>query len=275
MLYSLSVIVVSAESKLKSFERSATGKSRSSSKPSTSVNRNEDDENDTNDHEEGYHHYHNAFFYRVMRAGHESYAAVTPKDVNYVAPYNYQRENGSPRIPFIRLDSAYQEVDTNIESLHFRLEGGYGPVGLEVKHSAYDEYGEDPASPDISQWGHSAFDEDREDPASLEISQWHALYRMSLGPRIECDIGLGSMTLHGDFKTSGASITLPIAYHAPEYFSLELRPAWGDFDENDVFDIELAGMLNIKDLSLRGGYRWMKAGDVELSGPFAGFSLQW
>lgn len=255
MLYNFSVIVVSAESKLKSFERSATGKSRSSSKPSTSVNRSEDDENDTNYHEEGYHHYHNAFFYRVMRAGHESYAAVTPEDVNYVAPYDYRRERGSPRIPFIRLDAAYQDVDTNIESLHFRLEGGYGPVALEVKHSAFDEYGED--------------------PASLEISQWHALYRMSLGPRIECDIGLGSMTLHGDFKTSGASITLPIAYHAPEYFSLELRPAWGDFDEADVFDVELAGMLNIKHLSLRGGYRWMKAGGVELSGPFAGFSLQW
>ena len=34
-------------------------------------------------------------------------------------------------------------------------------------------------------------------------------------------------------------------------------------------------MLNIKHISLRGGYRWMKAGGVELSGPFAGFSLQW
>ncbi|MFT5498891.1 MAG: hypothetical protein ACI9TH_004306 [Kiritimatiellia bacterium] len=264
-IYAILIAAVSGESKLKSFERSATGKSRSQPKaarapspePQSGGNTTHADPNIRYDRDEaGFFHYLGRSVFRGFAwGGYERYSDVSPEDVSYVAPNEYAREAGSPRIPFARLDLSLQEVDSNLEAMNYRLEGGLGPIALQVKRSEFEDKGPD--------------------PSRLDITQWHVLYRMSLSPRLEWDIGLGSMELDGGFETSGASITLPIAYHAPKYVSIELRPAWADFEEDDVVDIELAAMLNVKYASLRGGYRWLEAGDIELSGPFAGISLQW
>lgn len=52
------------------------------------------------------------------------------------------------------------------------FEAGFGPVGMHARHTIHDE-----ENPD---------DE-------LELINWHLLYRMSLGPYVEIDLGVGAL----------------------------------------------------------------------------------
>ena len=93
------------------------------------------------------------------------------------------------QIPVVCLELRYQHVESDVSALDGRAEIGYGPVGLAVRGTHYAE--ESPAD-------------------ELDIVQWHGLYRMSFTEYVGIDIGFGSMTLHGDKRSSGLSMTVPV-----------------------------------------------------------------
>lgn len=139
------------------------------------------------------------------------------------------RENGDALLPRLRLDSAYQHVDSRVWAVDNRLECGYALVAIQLRQTAFHE--------DAPQVDH------------LDLYQWHALYRMSLAATVEIDAGPGWTYLAGDGRHSGVSFTTPVLFHPTKYLGFEFRPCWSAIHGNPVRDY---------DLGLVGSWRYLK-----------------
>ena len=156
---------------------------------------------------------------------------------------------GDPLIPILRLDVVGQKVQSDIEALGVRGEGGYGPVGVQVDFSRY--------------WEQTPGDQ-------LNLIRSAGLYRMSFSSHVEVDLGLGALTVQGDRTTSNLLFSLPVLVHPHENWGVEFRPAWSEF----YSDYDLALLLTHRYTSLKLGYRWVHSPDESLDGPYAGFSVR-
>ena len=156
---------------------------------------------------------------------------------------------GDPLIPILRLDVVGQKVQSDIEALGVRGEGGYGPVAVQVDFSRY--------------WEQSPGDQ-------LNLIRSAGLYRMSFSSHVEVDLGLGALTVQGDRTTSNLLFTLPVLVHPHENWGVEFRPAWSELYK----DYDLALLLSHRYTSLKLGYRWVHSPDESLDGPYAGFSVR-
>jgi hypothetical protein len=165
-----------------------------------------------------------------------------------------QRESGEAVIPFLAFDTSYQKIGSDISAMDYRGEVGVAFVGFQARTTLYDEKmpGDD-----------------------LTISQMHGLYRMSFGKQVEVDLGFGSLTIKGDKKETGFSITTPVLFHPNDVLGIEWRPVWSTIKENRISDNELSVMTGWRYFSLRFGYRWVTSDTVSLNGPQAGLSLRW
>jgi hypothetical protein len=156
---------------------------------------------------------------------------------------------GDPLIPILRLDVVGQKVQSDIEALGVRGEGGYGPVAVQVDFSRY--------------WEQTPGDQ-------LNLIRSAGLYRMSCSSHVEVDLGLGALTVQGDRTTSNLLFTLPVLVHPHENWGVEFRPAWSE----RYSDYDLALLLTHHYTSLKLGYRWVHTPDESLDGPYAGFSVR-
>lgn len=156
---------------------------------------------------------------------------------------------GDPLIPILRLDVVGQKVQSDIEALGVRGEGGYGPVAVQVDFSRY--------------WEQTPGDQ-------LNLIRSAGLYRMSFSSHVEVDLGLGALTVQGDRTSSNLLFTLPVLVHPHENWGVEFRPAWSEF----YSDYDLALLLTHRYTSLKFGYRRVHSPDESLDGPYAGFSVR-
>ena len=174
------------------------------------------------------------------------YRIVAPPEPRFeIAP----RRRGEPLIPLARVDLSYQAVEADVQAIHLQTELGYGPLGVHVDATRYRE---------------------REPDDTLTLIRSLALYRMSLGGRVELDLGLGALTLPGDTTTTRALGSLPLRIHPSQHWGLELRPSWAE----RVNDYDLALMLNRDFASLKLGYRWTHSPSESLDGPYVGLSFR-
>lgn len=164
------------------------------------------------------------------------------------------RKEGEALIPFLRVDLAYQNVESDVIARDVRAEAGYGAVGFQLRRTVYEE--ENP-------------------PDRLETLQYYLLYRMSFGSFVEVDAGIGSLLLTGKEKNSGLSLTIPVIFHPTDYFGVEFRPAWSTINDNSIHDLDAGVLFGGRYASLRAGYRWFKSGRESLDGPYAGVALRW
>lgn len=164
------------------------------------------------------------------------------------------RRPGDILIPYARLDLGYQDVDATVDARDIRGEIGYGPFAVQARRTLYEEQ----APQD-----------------KLELIQIHGLYRMSLGNHVEVDLGMGSMRLKGNADNSGFSVTTPILIYPVKHFGIEVRPAWSSINNVNVGDFDVALVGSRRFVSVRGGYRRLKAGSQVLDGPQAGVSVHW
>jgi len=125
------------------------------------------------------------------------------------------RKPGESLIPFVRFDYGYQNVDSHIDASDYRVEFGYGPLGFQVRKTSYVE-------------------DDPDD--KLDVNQFHVLYRMSLGNKIEIDLGLGVFEIEGNEKISAFSFTIPVLFQPNEIIGIELRSAWTQISGNSISD---------------------------------------
>jgi hypothetical protein len=185
------------------------------------------------------------------RAGPDDYVVKSPSSEKETVIEN--RKSGQALIPITRLDISYQDVEADVSAMDYRAEVGYGPVALQVRNTHYEE--------------------ERPDD-DLDILQIHMLYRMSIGEKIEIDLGFGGMSLEGENGNSGLSFTVPVLVHPWDYFGVEFRPSWSSINHNTIPDYELSLLTGWRYFSLRAGYRRVMSDTESLSGPFAGISLR-
>ncbi|UCG59105.1 MAG: hypothetical protein JSU70_06270, partial [Phycisphaerales bacterium] len=128
------------------------------------------------------------FLFSLIQPGRASWARATD-DATRLANLDLDaREPGDPLIPFVRFDAAYQDVESDVEALDYRVQVGYGPIGFELNHTRY--------------WEQVPSDR-------LDIYRLYGLYRLSFGNMIEADLGLGAIILDGDERNTGVSTTTP------------------------------------------------------------------
>jgi hypothetical protein len=164
------------------------------------------------------------------------------------------RQKGEPTLPFLRADLHYQYVNSHVAALDGRLELGYGPVGLQYRHTHY--------------W-------ERHPSDSLGLSQIHGLFRVSGSRAFAVDLGFGAVILNGKDSNSGASVTLPICYYPWKNFGLRVRPTWSAIKGNVISDYDLSISYSIKFLSVEAGYRFNRVHDQRLDGPYIGLSFHY
>ena len=161
---------------------------------------------------------------------------------------------GEAMIPFVRVDPAYQLVESDVDAWDLRGEVGYGPFALQARATHYDE------------------DQPRDD---LDLVQAHALLRSSFFDMLEVDLGVGGLVVSGADDASGFSGTVPVLFHPWNVLGLEFRPAWAAVNDNFVGDYDLSLLAGWRFVSLRAGYRWTESGSSSLNGPIFGLAARW
>lgn len=164
------------------------------------------------------------------------------------------REIGSPDLPFFRVDLGYQDLESGVEAFDGRLEAGYGPAGLQYRLTHL-------------QQGHTH--------EQLGLSYIHGLYRISASDAFEFGIGLGQISLDGEARNSGASLTVPINIYPLREVGLRLVPTWSDMNGNSIRDYDGSVAYVKKYFSVRLGYREIQSHQEELRGPYAGVSFHY
>jgi hypothetical protein len=164
------------------------------------------------------------------------------------------REKGSPDIPFIRADINYQRVSSKIDGFDGRLLAGYGPIGIQYRHTHYIE--ENPNN-------------------SLNLIQMHGLYRISWSEKFELGLGFGGTILDGNSQSGGFSMTYPISYFPFKSIGLNFTPTWSWIHGNMVSDYDESITYVHKFISVRLGYRRNRVGDEILEGPCFGVTYHY
>jgi len=191
------------------------------------------------------------FFLGIMEGGVASAERMNPGKNIDVIP----RDAGEPLIPFLRLDSHYQWVDTDIYALDFRAEGGWGPFAVGIRNTRYKENLED----------------DTKD--ELDLLQIEFLYRMSWSKYFEMDIGIGALDVNGEEGNSGTSFSMPVLIYPVKNMGIEFRPTWTDINGNKIRDYDSCLVFRTDYVSIKGGYRVVKIDEESLSGPYVGISF--
>lgn len=167
-------------------------------------------------------------------------------NVDWLVP----RKPGEPLIPFLRFDFAYQVCSSDLTAQNYRLETGYGPVGVTLIETRYHEQspGDD-----------------------LRIRRFHLAYRMSFASNLEVDFGLGSATIHGNTTRSYGVFTVPILFRATDGLSIEYRPAWYE----NVSDHDIGLLFSASYYSVKLGYRALSTQTESLKGPYLGLAVHY
>ncbi len=189
----------------------------------------------------------------VLAPGEASWARVSD-DADRLADFDLDaRELGDPLLPFVRLDFAYQDVESDIEALDYRAQVGYGPFAFELNQTRYEE----------------------KNPSSrLDFYRLWGLYRLSYSERIEVDLGVGGVILDGNDRNSGFSMTTPVLVQACDWLLIEFRPIWSTIHGSDIDEYEAGVLLNWESLAVKAGYRWTHSPNMSLDGPFIGLSIR-
>jgi len=162
------------------------------------------------------------------------------------------RKTGSPDLPLLRLDANYQNVQGDTRATDIRVETGYGPLGLQARHTQFRE------------------DQPRD---TLNLTYVHGLIRVSATPVFGLDLGLGAAWLDGRNTHDGFSATLPIAWRPHPRIEFRFAPAWSSIQDRWIRDHDVSAAFVVPYGSLRIGYRWVGVNDATLKGPYAGFSV--
>jgi hypothetical protein len=107
----------------------------------------------------------------------------------------------------------------------------------------------------------------------MTVSYVHGLYRVSAGNVFEVDAGIGSITIKGEERNSGTSVTFPVNIYPHPNVNVRLVPTWSGINGNGIDDYDVSIAYVRKYFSLRLGYEWLEAGGDVLQGPYSGFSI--
>lgn len=148
-----------------------------------------------------------------------------------------ERPQGHPVLPVAKLDLGWQWVDSEVDAWVVGGETGYGPFALEGRWTGFRQQGDE--------------------VETLDFVQLHGIYRMSIHPAFEWGIGFGTAWLKGDESRASFSMILPVRYWFHRNWGVELRPAWTQFNDVGLTDVEVTCVYRMDMLNLSAGYRWV------------------
>lgn len=154
---------------------------------------------------------------------------------------------------FLRIDAAYQDVETDVRALDFLGEAGYGGLGILLRDSEY-------------------FEDDPSD--ELTIAYALAIIRLSIEDILIIGGGAGGVIVDGDSAQSGYSFTLPVRIRPIRYFSLEFLGIWSSVNDNPIKDYDIGAVAGHENISAKAGYRWVMTENESLNGPYAGITVR-
>jgi hypothetical protein len=195
-----------------------------------------------------------AVFGGIANGGRHSWDRINPDGLAAQKDERIVRRQGEALVPFLRLDTVYQNVETDVAAWDYLMIVGYGALGFQARSTVYEE---------------------KEPAGKLRFAEYHALYRMSLGNQVEVDLGAGAMVLKGAQENSGFSITVPVLIHPSDHYGFEFRPVWSSINENNIQDFDVAVLFGWRYASVKAGYRWVHSLHQSLDGPEIGVSLRW
>ncbi len=193
-----------------------------------------------------------ATYYTTVYGGIGSWTRMQGSSSGNWASEFPRRSAGEPLIPVLSVGGQAQDAGGDVSASEVRAEVGYGPFGFEVRKIRYREHG--PAD-------------------ALSITRAHFLYRMSFSRSVEIDVGTGYATLSGNRITTGLSLTTPVRVYPVSALGFELRPSWAWMGGDTITDCSLLAVARRSVVSVKAGYRWASAGNVDLDGPVIGAAI--
>lgn len=234
----LSPIVLKAE-KLDAFEKSVTAPQKQS----------EPRDSDGTGYQLG-----DWFFKPLFEALFELPVIIAREGILGAEDHALVRDNGDPLVPKVRLDLAYQYLESDLAAAAYTIELGYAWGGAEFRQTRYMEQNPDD---------------------KLDFLQLHALFRPMVSEKLQCDVALGPVWLIGDETTLGWSFGLPFRYWFHENAGVEFRPMWSSFDGTSVSDYDLSLSFRYDYIALRLGYRWVSSPQETLDGAYIGITFRY
>lgn len=155
------------------------------------------------------------------------------------------RKKRSPQVPYVRLDTSYQYVNSNINAYDYRVALGYGPLAFHYNKIRFLE--SNPVD-------------------TLDLSQLYITYRMSFGSALEIDIGMGKLSVNGNDRSNLSYVTIPVRIHPPGAIGVEFKPAWS----GNISDYDLGVFYHFQYASVKAGYRSLSTNTQSLRGPYVG-----
>ena len=156
-------------------------------------------------------------------------------------------------MPWVRFDFATLDLESDVEALDFRLQGGQGPLAVEINPTFYEE-----SNPDDN----------------LDIYRFWALWRVPMSNNLEVDLGAGGIHMEGNETNLGTSFTVPVLYQPYDWLVLEARGIWSQINDSDLSEYEAGVLLNWESIAIKAGYRWTCGPNTSLDGPFFGMSIR-
>ena len=159
---------------------------------------------------------------------------------------------GEKHIPFLRLDAAYGDMTNAITLTDFGVELGYGPISAAYQKSRFMES----APKDKLTWSSTFLN-----------------YRASILDHLQIDLGYGKFSLDGNDSTSEMGERFGIGWSQQNGMGFEYEIGTTHGDELKIRDQKVDLLYSFDFISLKAGYRHIKAGDEIIEGPFAGFEI--
>lgn len=155
---------------------------------------------------------------------------------------------------FARADVFYQNVESDVDGRGVNVQAGYHSLVLIS----------------FAEWYYE--DEPRD---KLRILEAYLQYRLPIEDALEIDFGAGYLGINGDRNHDNAAIVFSVAGGLGESIGLECRVAFDGGADNSIMVLDGAVLVGIEHVSLRAGYRLVRAYDQSLDGPHIGLSVLW
>lgn len=154
---------------------------------------------------------------------------------------------------FIRLDAAYQNVETDVWALDFFGEAGYDRIGIILKDTEY--YEDEPSD-------------------ELRILYFLGFLKFGIEEILIAGAGVGGIIVEGDTAQSGYAFALPVRIRASKYFGAEFLGIWSSVNDNPIKDYDIGAVAGHENISAKAGYRWVMTENESLNGPYAGITVR-
>jgi len=162
------------------------------------------------------------------------------------------RKPGDPLLPTFSFNAHWLNGSDNISARHNRVELGYGPLGVSYSQNTLNENGD-----------------------KLTLTNTLIHYRMSAGNNFSWDLAYGRGKMNGNQSHDGDVFSMPIRARANPKFYFEYMPTWSSYNGGSLSEHQFSGNWRFNYTGLSLGYKSWSAGDTNVRGFFAGFSLNY